>query len=202
MKMSVVDGTIRKGRPRGTYANTPHRRREIVVSATEVFAAHGYSGGSLRQVAKDIGVSVTSVTHHFPTKESLLEAVLEQADLDAAHSIDLDAARDGLRGTVVRLAETGQDHPHLLRLLTVLSAEATAPDHPAHDWLIARYERVEDEVTRWAIADPALALDSIHARSLARRIVAVWDGLQLRWLLHSDFDLVNELSDALAAMIE
>ena len=200
MNMSVVEGTVRERRPRGTYANTPQRRHEIIAAATDVFATHGYSGGSLRQVAKDIGVSVTSISHHFPSKESLLEAVLEQSDLDAAHSIDLDAARDGVLGTVVRLAETGQDHPHLLRLLTVLSAEATAPDHPAHDWLIARYERVEAGVALWAIADPSLTLDSVAARSLARRIVAVWDGLQLRWLLHRDFDLVSELSDALAAM--
>lgn len=199
--MTATEATASERGRRGTYAKTPRRQREIVEAATAVFASRGYSGGSLRQVAKDIGVSVTSVMHHFPSKESLLEAVLEHADTEAIRSIALDASRDGLRGTIVLLAETGQEHPHLLRLLTVLSSEASAPEHPAHDWLVARYRRVEDEVTRWIGEDGALALSPSDARSLARRVIALWDGLQLRWLLRSDFDLVQELGDAVDSLL-
>src|SRR5215217_3695020 len=96
------------GSRRGVYSKTPQRRREIVEAAAAVFSAHGYSGGSLRQIAKDIGVSVTSVMHHFPSKELLLEAVLEYADSQALQTLDLDAARDGLRGTIERLVENGR----------------------------------------------------------------------------------------------
>jgi AcrR family transcriptional regulator len=189
-------------RRRGSYAKTPQRRREIVEAAADVFADRGYSGGSLRQVAKDIGVSVTSVMHHFPSKEVLLEAVLEHADAEAAREIDLDAGRDGLRGTVVRLARTGQDHPNLLRLLAVLSAEASAAEHPAHDWFVERYRRVEDTVSGWAEADRIGDLDPAGTRVLARRVIALWDGLQLQWLLRRDFDLVAELDAGVAALVE
>jgi AcrR family transcriptional regulator len=195
------DGTpTSEGRRRGAYTKTPQRRRQIVEAAAAVFAARGYSGGSLRQIAKDIDVSVTSVMHHFPSKDLLLEAVLEHADTEAVRQIDLDAARDGLHRTVVRLAETGQEHPNLLRLLAVLSSEASAADHPAHEWFVERYRRSEELITGWALADPGLDVGAAAARVLARRVVAVWDGLQLQWLLRGDFDLVAELGDAVAAL--
>jgi AcrR family transcriptional regulator len=192
----------RAARPRGVYAKTPQRKREIVEAAAAVFAAHGYSGGSLRQVAKDIGVSVTSVMHHFSSKELLLEAVLEHADSEAIREIDLDPARDGLRVTIVRLAETGQEHPHLLRLLAVLSSEASAVEHPAHVWFVERYQRVVEGMAGWIDADRTLDLAPDNARVLARRIVALWDGLQLQWLLRADFDLVAELDAAVAALAD
>jgi AcrR family transcriptional regulator len=192
----------RAPRPRGVYAKTPQRQREIVEAAAAVFAARGYSGGSLRQVAKDIGVSVTSVMHHFSSKELLLEAVLEHADSEAIREIDLDPARDGLRVTIVRLAETGQEHPHLLRLLAVLSSEASAVEHPAHEWFVERYQRVVEGMAGWIDADPTLDLAPDSARVLARRIVALWDGLQLQWLLRADFDLVAELDAAVAALAD
>jgi AcrR family transcriptional regulator len=188
--------------PRGMYAKTPQRQREIVEAAAAVFAARGYSGGSLRQVAKDIGVSVTSVMHHFSSKELLLEAVLEHADSEAIREIDLDPARDGLRVTIVRLAETGQEHPNLLRLLAVLSSEASAAEHPAHEWFVQRYQRVVGGMVDWIDADRTLDLAPATARVLARRIIALWDGLQLQWLLRSDFDLVAELDAGVAALAD
>lgn len=169
-------------------------------AAAAEFAARGYTGGSLRQIAKDIDVSVTSVMHHFPSKELLLEAVLEHADFEAVQAIDLNAARDGLRGTIVRLAETGQEHPNLLRLLAVLSSEASAVEHPAHEWFVERYRRVEEAIAGWAVADPDLDVGAEAARVLARRIIALWDGLQLQWLLRGDFDLVVELGAAVGAL--
>jgi AcrR family transcriptional regulator len=147
-------------------------------------------------------VSVTSVMHHFSSKELLLEAVLEHADSEAIREIDLDPARDGLRVTIVRLAETGQEHPHLLRLLAVLSSEASAVEHPAHEWFVERYQRVVEGMAGWIDADRTLDLAPDNARVLARRIVALWDGLQLQWLLRADFDLVAELDAAVAALAD
>ncbi|RZI92125.1 MAG: TetR/AcrR family transcriptional regulator, partial [Microbacterium sp.] len=66
--------------PRGPYAKTAERRREIIDSATAVFSEHGYRGGSLRQIAKELDLSLTTLMHHFPTKTALLSAVLQQED--------------------------------------------------------------------------------------------------------------------------
>jgi len=198
--MAIEVGAAQSGR-RGVYAKTPGRRLEIVEAAAAVFAARGYAGGSLRQVAKDIGVSVTSVMHHFPSKEILLEAVLDHADTEAVRAADLDASRDGLRGTIGRLVRDGQSHPNLLRLLAILSSEASAPEHPAHSWFVQRYERVESSVGDWIAADPDLDVPPADQRALARRVVGLWDGLQLQWLLRGGFDLAGELDAGVAALL-
>ncbi len=42
---------------RGPYAKSAERRSEIIASATAIFSAHGYRGGSLRQIAAELGLT-------------------------------------------------------------------------------------------------------------------------------------------------
>jgi len=55
---------------------THDRRSRILRSAVRAFAASGFKGASLRDIAADAEVSLTLVDHHFGTKEQLLEAVV------------------------------------------------------------------------------------------------------------------------------
>ena len=43
--------------PRGPYQNGIRRRREIIESASRVFASYGFTSGSLRQIADEVGVT-------------------------------------------------------------------------------------------------------------------------------------------------
>ena len=52
-------------------------RRTILASARDQFAARGYDGASVRQIATDAGVDPALVHHYFGTKEKLFHAVLE-----------------------------------------------------------------------------------------------------------------------------
>ena len=52
------------------------RRSRILRSAARAFAASGFKGASLRDIAADAEVSLTLVDHHFGSKEQLLEAVV------------------------------------------------------------------------------------------------------------------------------
>jgi AcrR family transcriptional regulator len=52
------------------------RREEIVDAAIELFAARGYRGTSMLEIAKRVGMSHVGVLHHFGTKEELLRAVV------------------------------------------------------------------------------------------------------------------------------
>ena len=63
-------------RRRGPYAKSAERRRQIVDAAFELFAAHGYRGASLQDVADRVGLSQTGLLHYFPSKRELLIAVL------------------------------------------------------------------------------------------------------------------------------
>jgi TetR/AcrR family transcriptional regulator len=53
-------------------------REKILLEATRLFAARGFEGTSLQDVADAVGVKKQSVLHHFPSKEEVRRAVLER----------------------------------------------------------------------------------------------------------------------------
>ncbi len=52
------------------------RRRQIVETAIETIAAHGYSQASLAEIAKKAGISKGVISYHFDGKEELLDEIL------------------------------------------------------------------------------------------------------------------------------
>ncbi len=54
-----------------------NRRARILDAAARAFAAHGFRASSLRDIAKEAGVSLTLLDHHFGSKGQLLEAVIK-----------------------------------------------------------------------------------------------------------------------------
>jgi AcrR family transcriptional regulator len=53
-------------------------RAHVIEVATRLFAEHGYDGTSVETVQAESGVSRGSLYHHFPGKEALFLAVLEE----------------------------------------------------------------------------------------------------------------------------
>lgn len=53
------------------------QRDELLEAAIELFAANGYAGTSIRDIAKLTGRSVSNVYHYFADKEALWLAILE-----------------------------------------------------------------------------------------------------------------------------
>jgi AcrR family transcriptional regulator len=51
-------------------------RDRILLCSTKMFVRSGYSGISIRDIAAANGLRAASIYHHFPSKESLLEAIL------------------------------------------------------------------------------------------------------------------------------
>lgn len=133
--------------------------------------------------------------HHFPSKPALLEALLRELE-----QRDKALVAEALRtypGDVVRLLEALVAHNEAdgddTWLATVLAAEATSPDHPAHDFFAARYTRVRTALHR-IIAQQAstssLAKEDIAAQ--ATLSMAVMDGLQVQWLLDPQTDMIAD----------
>ncbi|CAH9414108.1 TetR/AcrR family transcriptional regulator [Streptomyces globisporus] len=55
---------------------TPERRRELLATAAEVFAAQGYNATTVRRVADEAGMLAGSLYYHFDSKESMLDEIL------------------------------------------------------------------------------------------------------------------------------
>lgn len=168
------------------YAKGRAKRRQIIEAAIELFGEVGFHGASLRDIAARAGMSHPGLLHHFPTKVELLRAVLEHRDeVDAAYLGDGLAQDRPVLESFVLLAERNQSRRAVVELYAVLSAEATSPDHPAHDFFVARYERVVGMVAQelQRIGAAGGLRPGVDAASAARGMVALMDGLQVQWLL-------------------
>lgn len=53
------------------------RREQILKTALKLFAAQGFDATSTRQIAREVGIAEGLIFHYFPTKASLLSAILE-----------------------------------------------------------------------------------------------------------------------------
>lgn len=188
---------------RGPYAKSAQRRQEIVEAATNIFALRGYHGGSLRDIARQIGLSLTSVVHHFPAKSDLLKAVLDNADRTGERTLSL-ARTEGVKVAILALVDFNLERQELLRLLAIVSSEASDPAHPAHPWFVDRYANLASSLAKLighdiergrvsADVDPELA---------GRLLVAMWDGLQLQWLLDPTQDMHGKMDAALDRLLQ
>lgn len=188
---------------RGPYANTPRRKAEIVAAAAAIFTQSGYHGGSLRQIARDLDLSFTSVRHHFPSKEILLIEVLRANDEIEVSRLRTDRLTMGFVDSAITMAQRNLENPEAIRLFAVLSAEATSADHPAHDWFVERYERIMASMAESIAADSdAGALPPIaDPQAAAAALVALWDGLQLQWLMNPSMDMISAMRIAFPAIL-
>ncbi|MEV6328150.1 TetR/AcrR family transcriptional regulator [Streptomyces sp. NPDC051909] len=55
---------------------SPERRRELLDTAAEVFAAQGYNATTVRKIADEAGMLAGSLYYHFDSKESMLDEIL------------------------------------------------------------------------------------------------------------------------------
>lgn len=174
------------GEARRGYAKGRAKRVEILDQAMSLFGEVGYRGASLRVIATRCGISHPGLLHHFPTKGSLLLAVLEHRDeVDGAWlSVDGPTGVDRLR-RLIGLAALNAERRGIVELFTVLAAEATSADHPAHAYFVERYrDSVMTTAVSYAQAREAGALrDGIAPDEAAQQLIALMDGLQTQWLL-------------------
>lgn len=179
-----------RGRPRG--ADSAARREDILATATEVFSVVGYRGTSMSEVARACGMSQTGLTHYFPSKDVLLQAVMDRRDeVDAARLQPPGGGRP--RGwafleSLADLVRHNQEQPGIVRLFTTVAGEAVDPGHPANTWLRLHHRAIAEQL-RTALAEAAedgrLAGDA-PTDSIVRCVVAAMDGLQIQWLSDRD----------------
>ncbi len=97
------------------------RERALAV-AQALFAERGYRGTSLRDIAKRIGVRAPSLLHHFPSKQQLYLAVLDQlfeSIEDAANAIvwTRESRQERMRQAVAHMVDFIAIHPDLVRIM-------------------------------------------------------------------------------------
>jgi len=131
-----VPGAAVKRRSR--HGAPPAPTREVILDTAErLFAARGVEGVAVRDLAREMGITASSLYNHFPGKQALYDAVLERG---LGPIVDVVAGQDGLgpervHATLDRLTAHLTRHPHLARLLQ----RALLEESPAVEALLERW---------------------------------------------------------------
>ncbi len=163
------------------------RRREILDAAVDIFGAKGFAGGTLQDIADQVGMTHAGILHHFGSKDQLLLEVLvhrdqtDVADLEGQHIPDgMDLFRH-----LVKTALDNSQRAGIVQAYAVLSAESVTDDHPGRAYFEGRYRTLRAEVDaafRLVCAERGIEAPAV-IDDAAASILAVMDGLQVQWLL-------------------
>jgi AcrR family transcriptional regulator len=167
---------------RGPYAKGIAKREEILDIALELFARKGYDRVSVREIAREAGLSQAGLLHHFSTKEELFLEVLRQRD-----------DRDGPKHVhsverLIAAVERNAGEPGLVRLFVSMSAESTEDDSVARGFFENRYHWLREEIAASVRQhqEQGELSPEINPDDVASLLIAVADGLQLQWLLEPE----------------
>ncbi len=199
------DHTVSEAKARGPYAKSAARREEILRAARESFAEHGYAAASLRDIAERAGITAAGLLHHFRGKEELLGAVLAQRDSEEwAEGTARVASLEDLAPYFSARLRKHQEHPELMCLWIELAAAASRPDHLAHSYFVDRQAHGLAHLTEGLreYAERGRLRKGISPGSAALMIEAMLGGLQGKWLLNQDLDIIEPLNDLLRLLFE
>jgi AcrR family transcriptional regulator len=173
----------------------------------DVFAAHGFRGSALAEVADKVGVSPANLLYHFGSKEKLLLAVIAERDRRAGEVLATELAPagglDALRG-VVRFAEQSEGEPGLAALHTVLQVESTDPEAPAHDYFVHRSRTLRAIVRETLLAAQRTSevRADVDCAAVGDEVVAFLEGAAVVWLVNRDVSLVTLYQTYLDRLLE
>jgi AcrR family transcriptional regulator len=180
------------------------RRDRIVAEAIRLFAAKGFRGSSIAELAERVGLTHPGLLYYFGTKERLLlDVVHERQDRegDALVAATADGATS-VPDTIRAVARFVAEDAVLTRLYVVLGAENLDPGDPLHDFFVTRYDRARRAVAAIAREAGTTAMD---ADQLGREVVATLMGLEIQWLMDPEaFDYlaaVDAYADSVATRL-
>jgi AcrR family transcriptional regulator len=191
--------------PRGQYTAGRARRTQILEAALLRFGQDGYRKTSLARIARDAEITDAGLLHHFRDKQQLLLAVVEywHERMDVRWERVSESVRDAFRCHLEDAAET-LAMPGMVELAVMLAAEATAPDHPAHDHFTTWQEKGVAELAdrlRAGGRNGELRADLDHER-IARECAAMDTGLLQQWLAAGrSFDVIAVMRGHLDRLI-
>ncbi|MCI1984658.1 MAG: TetR/AcrR family transcriptional regulator [Bifidobacteriaceae bacterium] len=171
------------------YSKGIARRQEIINTAMQTFSTVGYNKSSMMHIASEVGLTRAGLAHYFPSKESLLTAVLDWRDAENEKLfLSQDSSEDdplAFFHGLLTLTAHNATVPGLIGLYTILSAEASDPEHPAHDYFVNRYRRTVGMMRAHleSAQRAGYVRSDVDVFDIAIRITAMMDGLQTQWLL-------------------
>ncbi|MFI1195965.1 TetR/AcrR family transcriptional regulator [Micromonospora sp. NPDC020750] len=177
------------------------RRADLLDAAVDYAIQHGFAELSWRPVARALGVSTTTLVHHFGTKEQMLEAILGRLR-ERAFAATSDAVGDqpdlaaAARAVWTRTSDPRQWAEFRL-FFAVYGRALQAPrqfaeflDRVVADWMSALVDAQGPDT------------DAATATRTATLVIATIRGLLLDLLATGDQDRVQDAADSFLATLE
>ncbi|MEU1040931.1 TetR/AcrR family transcriptional regulator [Streptomyces sp. NPDC005907] len=123
-------------RPRNRRGEGPRLREEIVEAATALIVRTGSDQAvTLRSVAREIGIAAPSIYTHFPSRDAIVQAVVEEALTQLHESITAaviayDDPVEGLLAGCAAYVDFGTSEPARYRVLFGTPPSKPAPSTP------------------------------------------------------------------------
>jgi len=123
---SSADSSAARQSPRAAGRKSPTELLDhLLDEAFDAFAAQGYEGASMRQIAGDAGTTIQRVAYHFSSKEALWKAVMRRvvARFDERRRLLLEQLSEAsasvrLRHLIIDLVHFLAESPGIHRIMT------------------------------------------------------------------------------------
>lgn len=187
------------GRPAKVVGEKPTQDK-IFDAAVDLFTERGYDRTSVRDIAKTVGITESAVYRHYPSKESILEAIFTYVEtrvytpLLPFRNVGGDADMTIFREMLEGLPRYIMADPCLVKIIHILFIEMHH-NEKIRDYIRNEYGERADEYTealfRKHIEDGTIR--PCDSRALAK----VFNGFRFAWLYQTvilDYDKLKEVS--------
>lgn len=189
------------------YVEASVRSKQLVAAARSVLAREGVENVSLRAVAAEGGVPLGTLQYVFPSKERLLQAVIEDVVAEIVGVLESAVQPDGGLAQAIRQGVTTFWSHLVADQVPVQIMQGELLNHalrtPGQEHLARwQYERYVSVVAEWfrEAADRAGESCAVPFARLARVLLAGLDGLIVQYVCDPDDARAREDLDALVEM--
>jgi len=182
--MTVKTSMGKTGRPAKVLGEKPTRDK-IFDAAVNLFAERSYDRTSVRDIAKAVGITESAVYRHYPSKESILEAISTYMEtrvytpLPPARRVGWDTETSIFRDMLEGLPRYIMADPFLIKIVHILFIEMHH-NEKIRDYLKKEYGERADDYTE-ALFRKQMEEGKIRPcdpRSLAQ----IFNGFRFAWL--------------------
>jgi len=176
-------------------------RRRILSVAAKLFARHGYHKTTVNDIARGVGMTTGAVFHYFPSKEALLDALVEwlarglRVYSDYLNGVTAPSAAD--IGAVVRImCDHFRRQPEATICLAALATEFAGSGHPIEERIKSVYGIFVDAFARVLRSHPGVQ----DPRATAIASVGAMQGIAVPGLLRESEQPIEGLARGFLAL--
>ena len=176
--------------------------KKILMAATELFARQGYHKTTITDIAQAVNLTSGAVFHHFPSKEALLEAVVDWLargiDIYSGHLNRADKGSLAVaQGVVDIMCEHFRRQPEATICLAALATEFAGSRHPMEKRLKEVYQDFIEAFSRVLQNHPKVT----DSRAAATALIGAVQGIAVQGLLQSPERSIDQLAKGFMGLL-